>query len=121
MVIASINQKETNARNDSLLRSQLATKRLHRTKAALTVLQGDTRRAATHIAYLCFDTLGRVARDRVHRLFALEISECLFDKEHQPVNSEANRRENPRTETRLEFDSISENRKKGIRSELRRG
>ena len=54
--------------------------RLHRTKAALTILQGNTRRAATHIAYLRFDTLGGVARGRAHRLFALEISECLFQE-----------------------------------------
>jgi hypothetical protein len=63
--------------------------RLHRTKSALTILQGDTRRPATHIAYLRFDTLGGVARGRVHGLFALEISECLFDKKHQLVNNEA--------------------------------
>ena len=59
----------------------------------MTILQGDTRRAATHIAYLRGDTLGRVARGRPHGLFALEISECLFDKGHQLVNGKAKRRE----------------------------
>jgi hypothetical protein len=82
----------------------------------LTILQGNTRRTATHIAYLRFDTLGGVARDRAHGLFALKISECLFDKKRQLVNSEAKRRENPRTETRLAFASISGGRKKEIRT-----
>jgi hypothetical protein len=61
-------------------------------KAALTILHGETRGTATHIAYLRLDTLRGVARDRVHGLFALEVSERrLFDRKHQPDNHEAQR------------------------------
>ena len=61
-------------------------KLLHRPEAGQTILQGDTRRAASHVTYLRIDTLLGVARDRAHRLFALEISECrLFDKKYQLI------------------------------------
>jgi len=47
-----------------------------------------------------------MARGRVHRLFALEISECLFDKKHQLVNSEAKKTREAshrRNKTRVRF------------------
>jgi hypothetical protein len=55
-------------------------KLLQWSKANLAILHGDTRGAATHIAYLRFDTIRGVARDREHGLFALEISERLSER-----------------------------------------
>jgi len=64
-------------------------KLLHRPKATLTILHGETRGAATHIAYLRLDTLRGVARDRAHGLLTLEVSECrLYNRKHELVNHE---------------------------------
>ena len=83
-------------------------KLLHRTIAGQTILHGETRRSASHIAYLRFDTLLGVTRDCAHGLFTLEISECrLFDKKSQMVNQGAQGCGKYRTETRLEFACIS--------------
>jgi hypothetical protein len=95
---------------------------LHCPKASVTILHGKTRRAATHIAYICLNTCLGVARGREHGLFALEIIERrLFNKKHQLANHKAQRCENFRTETRLGFASISKDGKRGIRREVMNG
>ena len=84
----------------------------HCPKVNATILHCDTCGAATHIAYIRFDTLLGVARARVYGLFALEIIECcLFDKETSaPVANHKLPKRN-RTETRLGLTSISKGRK----------
>jgi hypothetical protein len=84
----------------------------HCPKASVTILHRNTRRAATHIAYIRLDTLLGVARGRKHGLFALKfIERRLFNKRYQLANHKAQRCKISRTETRFVFTSISKGEK----------